>query len=61
VGFFEYKLHEGDVVAAEAGRFVPDAVLLKEANNGYGVAKSGSGLLPPDAYSDQTFAKIVNW
>jgi hypothetical protein len=61
VGFFEYKLHERDVGEAEAGGFVPDAVLLKEADSGHGVPKPGSGLLPPDAYSDQAFAKIMNW
>ena len=60
VGFLEYMLYKRDVVAAEAGRFIPDAILLKEANNGHGVAKSGSGLLLPDAYSDQAFTKLVD-
>ena len=60
MGFFQYKLHERDVVAAEAGGFVPDAILLKQSDDGHSVAESGACPFPPDADSDQTFAKIVN-
>lgn len=61
MGFFQYKLHQGDVIAAEARGFIPDAVLPKEADNCDGVTHPGLCSLPPNADSDKAFSKIMNW
>ena len=41
VGFIKGQLDEWDVVAVEAGGFVPDITLAKQTDNGNGVADAG--------------------
>ena len=40
VGFIERQLDERDVVAVEAGGFVPDVALAKQTDDGHGVAEA---------------------
>ena len=61
VGFIKHELDEWDVIAVEAGGFVPDVTLAKQTDDGDGVADDGACLLAPDADSDQAFAKFMNW
>lgn len=61
VGFIKHELDEWDVIAVEAGGFVPDVTLAKQTDDGDGVADAGACLLAPDADSDQAFAKFMNW
>lgn len=41
VGFIESQLYERDVVAVESRGFVPDVALLKQTDDGDGVADAG--------------------
>jgi hypothetical protein len=61
VGFVESKLDEWDVIAVEARGFIPDVALAEQTNDGDGVPKPGACALPPDADSDQAFAKFMYW
>ena len=60
VGFIKGQLDKRDVVAVEAGGFVPDIALAKQTDNGNGVAEADTCSLAPDADSDQAFAKFMN-
>jgi len=61
VGFIESQLDEWDVVAVEAGGFVPDVAFAKQTDDRDGVAQASTCLLAPDADSDQAFAEFMDW
>ena len=61
VGFIKGQLDKRDVVAVEAGGFVPDIALAKQTDNGNGVAEADTCSLAPDTDPNQAFAEFMYW